>query len=103
MASPLPPTLFRALFREPRTATLMAWVGFTLIFVMAHLTALMDLLVNRGLGGETVAWIALYDALPAASQSLPFAILIGVHVALGRLGADSELTADDNDAARRRG
>jgi lipopolysaccharide export system permease protein len=93
MAACLPPILFRSIFREPRTATLLAWLGFTLIFVMAHLTALTDLLVNRGLSTETVLFIALYDALPAASQSLPFAVLIGAHVALGRLGADSELKA----------
>jgi LPS export ABC transporter permease LptG len=70
-----------------------AWLGFTFVFVMADLVALSELLVNRGLGLGATLRIGFFLALPAAALSLPFAVLVGVNMALGRLGADRELEA----------
>ena len=89
----LSPLLFRAVFRELRLPTAIAWLGFTFVFVMADLMALSELLVNRGFGLDATMRIAAYATIPAASFSLPFGVLVGVNMALGRLGADRELRA----------
>jgi LPS export ABC transporter permease LptG len=57
------------------------------------LLELSDLFVNRGLSGGTVGLIALYQAVPTATLMLPFAVLMGCLVALGRMGADLEILA----------
>jgi LPS export ABC transporter permease LptG len=54
---------------------------------------LTDFIINRGFGILTVATIAFYELAPLASRTLPFAVLIGTLVGLGRLRADCETLA----------
>ena len=72
------------------------------VFALAVLTALLliqdllgysDLVVNRGMGVASVAWIALYQTVPVISATLPFSMLLGSMAGLGRLGSDRELLA----------
>ena len=86
-------TLYAYLIREalfPATFTL---GGLTLLVLTKELLKLSDLLINRGLGGDLVASIAFYDAVPLAAEMLPFAVLVGTLVGLGRLSADAEIVA----------
>jgi len=87
------PILRRAVRREVMLPTAVALAGLSVAFLTKSLLAYADWIVNRGLSGGEVAQIAGLELLPVLAQTLPFALLIGVLVALGRLKADLELLA----------
>ncbi len=86
-------TLYGYLIREMMFPTLFTLSGLTLMALTKELLKLSDLLINRGLGAPLAASIALYKAIPIASDMLPLAVLVGMLVALGRLSADFEVVA----------
>jgi LPS export ABC transporter permease LptG len=86
-------TLGRYVARELRFPTLFTLIGVSLLALASQLLAFSDLVVNRGLGAIEVGSIALYQLVPAVGNALPFATLIGVIIALARLGRDRELLA----------
>jgi LPS export ABC transporter permease LptG/LPS export ABC transporter permease LptF len=86
-------TLYRLIGKEALTPTLFALVGLTSVVLTQNLLGLSDLFVNRGLSGGSVSLIAFYQAVPTATLMLPFAVLLGCLVALGRMGADLEILA----------
>lgn len=86
-------TLRRMVLRELLFPTLFALAGITFLVLAADLVAYSDLIVNRGFGAGEVAWVALYRLLPMLGRAIPFAVLVGALVALGRLGADREIVA----------
>ena len=86
-------TLYRFLAKEALTPTLFALFGLTTVVLTQNLLELSDLFVNRGLSGGTVSLIAFYQAVPTATLMLPFAVLMGCLVTLGRMGADREILA----------
>ena len=61
-----------------------------------------DLVINRGLGPAAVGWIAFYELIPLLSRTLPFAVLVGTLVGLGRLRSDRELLAIEAAGLARR-
>jgi len=75
--------------------TFFVLLGFAFVVMMRDLFGYADWLVNRGLGMAEVGPIAAYRLLPVVGQTLPFAVLLGVLIALGRLGADQELLATE--------
>jgi len=90
---PLGRTLSRYLARELIAPTVTALLGLTTAVLAKDLLGYADLVVNRGLGAPAVAAIALYQLIPLLTWTLPFALLVGVLVALGRLAADREILA----------
>ena len=86
-------TLYRLIAKEALTPTLFALFGLTAVVLTQNLLGLSDLFVNRGLSGGTVGLIAFYQAVPTAALMLPFSVLMGCLVALGRMGADLEILA----------
>jgi len=70
-----------------------ALLGLTCVVLTASLVELSDLVVNRGVDTGTVSRLLFYQAVPVATRMLPFAVLVGCLVALGRMGADRELLA----------
>jgi LPS export ABC transporter permease LptG/LPS export ABC transporter permease LptF len=86
-------TLYRLVAKEALTPTFLALFGLTAVVLTQNLLELSDLFVNRGLSGGTVSLIAFYQAIPTATLMLPFAVLMGCLVALGRMGADLEILA----------
>ena len=78
---------------EAVTPTAIALFGLTTVVLTQNLLGLSDLFVNRGLSGGAVSLIAFYQAVPTATLMLPFAVLMGCLVALGRFGADLEILA----------
>jgi LPS export ABC transporter permease LptF/LPS export ABC transporter permease LptG len=65
--------------------------GFTLVVLTKDFASFSELVVNRGVGIAQVGRIVLLQALPLMSQMLPFAVLVGGLVGLGRLSADLEI------------
>jgi len=90
---PLGWTLFTYIAREALFPTLLALGGLSLAAVTKSLLALSDLLVNRGLSPEDTAAFVGFEIVVLAARILPFAVLLGALIALGRLAADKELLA----------
>ncbi len=86
-------TLSFYLATEFITPTLFSLFGLTTLVLTKDLLGFSDLVINRGLGLAAVGWIAFYEIVPLLSQTLPFAVLVGTLVGLGRLRADRELLA----------
>jgi lipopolysaccharide export system permease protein len=84
-------TLYRYLVMEMVFPTLYTLGGLTIIILTKDLLSFSDLVINRGLSLGDVTAIAGYQTVPVVGQMLPFAVLVGGLVALGRLGADREL------------
>ena len=85
--------LTRYLIREMVAPTLMALGAFGLVVLLTDLLGYAELIVNRGLGPGEVGEIALLQLVPTLARTLPFAVLVGSLVGLGRLSADRELLA----------
>lgn len=90
---PLGRTLRRALRRELAFPTAFALGAITFLVLAADMVVYSDLIVNRGFGAAEVGWVALYRSVPMLARAIPFAVLVGTLVALGRLGADREIVA----------
>jgi len=86
-------TLSRYLISEMVLPSLLALAAFGLVVLLTDLLGYADLIVNRGLGPGEVAQIAGLQLVPTLSRTLPFAVLVGSLVGLGRLSADRELLA----------
>lgn len=79
--------------REIAIPTLFSLVGLSFLVLTKDLVSLTDFIINRGFGVVPVATIAFYQLIPLASRTLPFAVLIGTLIGLGRLNADQEFVA----------
>lgn len=86
-------TLGFSVLAELCAPTLWALFGLTALVLTKDLLGFSDLVVNRGLGMTAVGRIAFYEVVPLLSRTLPFAVLVGCLVGLGRLRADRELLA----------
>ena len=87
----LGPTLRWYIIQELIRPTLIALGGLTALVLTKDLLSFSDLVINRGFGAPAVATIAFYEIVPLLSRTLPFALLIGTLVGLGRLRADLEV------------
>ena len=84
-------TLRWYIVRELIRPTVIALVGLSALVLTKDMLGFSDLVINRGFGLSTIATIAFYELLPLLSQTLPFAVLIGTLVGLGRLKSDFEI------------
>jgi len=73
--------------------TTLVLAGLTVFVLTKDLLGFSDLVINRGFGALGVASIAFYEVVPILVRTLPFAVLIGTLVGLGRLKADREILA----------
>ncbi len=87
----LGPTLRRHFLREVALPTVFLLVVLSLLVLTEDMLGFSVLVMNRGLGAGAVASTALYKLVPALGSMLPFAVLTGCLVGLGRLGSDREL------------
>jgi lipopolysaccharide export system permease protein len=85
--------LSRYLISEMVLPSLYALAAFGLVVLLTDLLGYAELIVNRGLSTDEVAQIALLQLVPTLARTLPFAVLVGSLVGLGRLSADRELLA----------
>jgi lipopolysaccharide export LptBFGC system permease protein LptF len=83
----------RYVVRELVVLTTLVLTGLTVLVLTKDLLGFSDLVINRGFGALGVASIAFYEVVPILGRTLPFAVLIGSLVGLGRLRADREILA----------
>jgi lipopolysaccharide export system permease protein len=79
--------------REVSIPTATALIILTLLILTKDILGFMDFVINRGFGVSIVAMIAFYEIVPLASRTLPFAVLVGTLVGLGRLKFAREIIA----------
>ena len=84
-------TLYRSIVAEMLVPTVFTLAILTVLLLTQDLLSFSDLVINRGLGFGTVVLIAFYQTVPLVTQTLPFSLLVGCLMGLGRLGADREL------------
>ncbi|MFK7895559.1 MAG: LptF/LptG family permease [Myxococcota bacterium] len=85
--------LSRYLISEMLLPSLYATLAFGLVVLLTDLLGYAELIVNRGLSAGEVAEIAGLQLLPTLARTIPFAVLMGSLVGLGRLAGDRELLA----------
>ncbi len=88
-----PRTLSRYVIREVLGYTALGLATITIIMVTQNLFRFLDEMISAGVRLEDFAIIVGSLSLMLATYSVPIAFLFGVLLALGRMAADSEVTA----------
>jgi LPS export ABC transporter permease LptG/LPS export ABC transporter permease LptF len=86
-------TLYGYVAREALRPTAFALFGLTAVVLTTRVLKYSELVVNRGVDARSVATILFFEAVPITARMLPFALLVGALVGLGRMGADREILA----------
>lgn len=84
--------LSRYVFREILTSSLLATSLATFVIFLQSIGKLFELLV-RSAKGPVVLQLFAYSLPPVLLLSIPFGVLVGILVGLGRLSADNEVIA----------
>lgn len=84
--------LGRYIFREMLVPFLVSLGVFTFVLLMARITELTDLVINRGVGLDVVGLLLLYNLPYLFVFTVPMATLLGVLLAFLRLSSDNEIT-----------
>jgi LPS export ABC transporter permease LptF/LPS export ABC transporter permease LptG len=79
--------------REVFSHSLLGLAIFTFVFFVPQLVRLMELIVRHSNGAGSIGLLFLCSLTPVLAFTLPMATLVGVLIGLGRLSADSEITA----------
>lgn len=83
----------RSILREIWPPFLLGFAAYTFILLIRTILLLADFAVRRSAPFREVGLLVLLSLPWIAVLTLPMAFLLGVLIGLGRLGADSELTA----------
>src|SRR5579871_3857505 len=84
--------LSRYVFREILASSLLATALATFVIFLQGIGRLFELLVRSAKGGTVVELFGLLMP-PILLLSLPFGVLVGILVGLGRLSSDNEMIA----------
>src|SRR5579872_156188 len=84
--------LSRYVFREILASSLLATALATFVIFLQGIGRLFELLVRSAKGGTVIELFGLLMP-PILLLSLPFGVLVGILVGLGRLSGDNEMIA----------
>lgn len=84
--------LSRYVFREILASSFLATALATFIIFLPHLGSLIEILVRTG-DGLSFLKLCIYSLPPVLLLSIPFGVLVGILIGLGRLSADNEMIA----------
>jgi LPS export ABC transporter permease LptG/LPS export ABC transporter permease LptF len=85
--------LTRYILREVATYALLGGALCTFVLFIPHLSAIIELAVRNSASLGDVFRIVAYTLPNTLTVTIPMAILVGILLGLGRLAADSEITA----------
>ena len=85
--------LFRYIFREVISSSLIGTGLFTFVLFLKSVGLLMSLLVRPSGSAEEVIYLFLLAVPQVLRFTIPIGVLIGVLVGLGRISSDGEITA----------
>ena len=83
----------RSVLREIWPPFLLGFAAYTFILLIRTILLLADFAVRRSAAFSEVGWLVLLSLPWIVVLTMPMAFLLGVLIGLGRLNADSELTA----------
>src|SRR2546425_6960915 len=86
-------TIWRYVFSEVVSPTILGLFVYVLVFVMNALFELAELAIKKDLSVRSVVTILFYYLPRVLEMTIPMAILLGVLVGIGRLSTDSEVVA----------
>src|SRR6266704_558222 len=86
-------TIWRYVYFEVFSPTLLGLCVYVLVFVMNALFELAELAIKKDLSIRSVVTILFYYLPRVLEMTIPMAILLGVLVGIGRLSTDSEVVA----------
>ena len=85
--------VFGYVTREMIGPFVLGLVVFTSVLLMHRIMALMDLIINQGVGMLAVLRLVLYLAPSFLVLTIPTALVLAILIALGKLSGDAELIA----------
>jgi LPS export ABC transporter permease LptG len=84
--------LGRYVFREILISSFLATALSTFIIFLRYIAPLLELLVRSG-DGMVFLKLCIYSLPPVLLLSIPFGVLVGILIGLGRMSSDNELIA----------
>ncbi len=93
MRARVPGIYLRHVAREAAAQTLIVALVLLAVLAIYQFSFVLGRAADGQIGGDTVVRLALLTLRTNLGVILPFAVLLGMVLALGRLGADSETTA----------
>ena len=84
--------LGRYVFREILVSSFLATALSTFIIFLRYIAPLLELLVRSG-DGMVFLKLCIYSLPPVLLLSIPFGVLVGILIGLGRMSSDNELIA----------
>src|ERR1700680_1081728 len=85
--------LFRAIFREVASSAVLGAILFTFVLFLQRVGKLFEILVRSTAPPATVAHLFALAIPFTFTFTLPFGVLVGILIALGRMSSDGEITA----------
>ena len=85
--------LFRYVFREVLSSAVLGAVLATFVIFLQGLGALFALLLRASAKPETALYVLGMAVVPVLPLTVPFGVLVGILIGLGRLASDHEITA----------
>ncbi|HEX2122571.1 MAG TPA: LptF/LptG family permease, partial [Thermoanaerobaculia bacterium] len=85
--------LTRYIFKEMVGPTVLGFLFYTAIILMQRLFDLAGMIIRGSLSGGAVGRLLLYSLPNIIVLTVPMSLLFGILIAIGRLSADSEITA----------
>ena len=85
--------LTRYILREVTSHALIGAAIFTFVLFTRDLGRILELVVRASAPLPSVAEIFFYTVPLALTYTIPMSVLVGIHIGLSRLAADSEITA----------
>jgi LPS export ABC transporter permease LptG/LPS export ABC transporter permease LptF len=85
--------LDRYIFREILTSSLLGTLLATFVVFLQHADRLFTILVGSNAKVQTVAALFYWSIPPLLPLTIPFGVLVGILIGLGRLSSDGEIIA----------
>src|SRR5579859_7032123 len=85
--------LFRYTFREILSSTLLGTLLSTFVIFLQQSGKLFQLLVTSSAKPKVVAYVFALALPPVLIYTIPFGVLVGILIGLGRMSSDGEITA----------
>ena len=89
----MPRLLFRYIFREILTSSLLGTFLATCVVFLQKVDRLFEVLVASSPGPETILRLFALTIPPVLPLTIPFGVLVGILIGLGRMASDGEIVA----------
>jgi LPS export ABC transporter permease LptF/LPS export ABC transporter permease LptG len=85
--------LSRYIFREILTSSLLGTLLAAFVVFLQQIDKLFEILVGSSPDPRTIAWLFALTVPPVLPLTIPFGVLVGILIGLGRMSSDGEITA----------